>query len=108
MLQVPASAPFFDDHFPRRPVYPGTLLMDALSMLALQLAHDAEPLRDAPLAVSGVKDVKIRSFTAPGQMLELQVDLQSATTEAALLKLAARAEGKAIATARIEVARGVG
>jgi hypothetical protein len=41
-------------------------------------------------------------------MLELQVDLQSATTEAALLKLAARAEGKAIATARIEVARGVG
>jgi 3-hydroxymyristoyl/3-hydroxydecanoyl-(acyl carrier protein) dehydratase len=107
MLQVPASAPFFDDHFPRRPVYPGTLLMDALSTLALQLAHDAEPLRDGPLAVANVKDVKIRSFTPPDQALELQVDLQSVTAEGAQLKLAARADGKAVATARIEVARSV-
>lgn len=107
-LQVPASAPFFDDHFPRKPVYPGTLLMDALSTLALQLAHDAEGLSGAPLAVSNVKDVKIRSFTPPGQALELQVDLQSAAAEGAQLKLAARADGKAVATARIELARSNG
>ena len=32
MLQVPeAAAPYFEDHFPRRPVFPGTLLMDALA-----------------------------------------------------------------------------
>lgn len=104
-LQVPLQADFFDDHFPRKPVYPGTLLMDALSTLALRLAHDAEPLSGAPLAVSNVKDVKIRSFTAPGQALELQIDLQSATADAAQLKLAARADSKAVASARIEVAR---
>jgi 3-hydroxymyristoyl/3-hydroxydecanoyl-(acyl carrier protein) dehydratase len=107
-LQVPTSAPFFDDHFPRRPVYPGTLLMDSLSTLALQLARDAEPLSGSPLAVSTVKDVKIRSFTPPGQTLELQVELQSASADAAQLKLAARADGKAVATARIEVARSSG
>jgi 3-hydroxymyristoyl/3-hydroxydecanoyl-(acyl carrier protein) dehydratase len=104
-LQVPAAAPFFGDHFPRRPVFPGTLLMDSLSTLALQLARDAPSLQGAELAPSKVTDVKIRSFTAPGQTLELQVDLQSATAETAQLKLAARAEGKAVATARIEVAR---
>ena len=27
-LRVPATAPFFGDHFPRRPVFPGTLLLD--------------------------------------------------------------------------------
>jgi 3-hydroxymyristoyl/3-hydroxydecanoyl-(acyl carrier protein) dehydratase len=105
-LQVPAEAPFFDDHFPRRPVFPGTLLMDSLSTLALQLAREAPPLAGAELAPSKVTDVKIRSFTAPGQTLELQVDLQSATAEAAQLKLAARSDGKGVATARIEVARG--
>lgn len=104
-LHVPAAAPFFDDHFPRKPVYPGTLLMDALSLLALQLAHDAAPLRDADLAVANATDVKIRAFTAPGTVLELQADCQSATDEAALLKLAARAAGKAVASARMEVRR---
>lgn len=104
-LHVPAAALFFDDHFPRRPVFPGTLLMDSLSTLAVQLAREAEPLRGADLAVSTVRDVKIRSFTAPGQTLELQVDLQSADADAAQLKLAARADGKMVAGARIEVAR---
>jgi len=104
-LHVPAEAPFFGDHFPRRPVFPGTLLMDCLSTLALQLAREAPSLQGAELAPSKFTDVKIRSFTAPGQTLELQVDLQSATAEAAQLKLAARAEGKGVATARIEIAR---
>jgi len=106
-LHVPAAAPFFDDHFPRRPVYPGTLLMDALSSLALQLARDAAPLRDASLAVASVIDVKIRAFTEPGTVLELQADCQSATDEAALMKLAARAAGKVVASARMEVRRAV-
>jgi 3-hydroxymyristoyl/3-hydroxydecanoyl-(acyl carrier protein) dehydratase len=104
-LHVPSNAPFFGDHFPRRPVFPGTLLMDSLSTLASQLAREAAPLRDAELAPSLVTDVKIRSFTTPGQTLELQVDLQSATTASAQLKLAARAEGKSVATARIEISR---
>lgn len=104
-LLVPAEAPFFGDHFPRRPVFPGTLLMDSLSTLALQLARETAPLRGAELGPSRITDVKIRSFTAPGQTLELQVDLQSATAEGAQLKLAARADGKGVATARIEVTR---
>jgi len=104
-LHVPSDAPFFGDHFPRRPVFPGTLLMDSLSTLALQLAREAPSLHGAELAPSRVTDVKIRSFTTPGQTLELQVDLLSATTESAQLKLAARAEGKGVATARIEVSR---
>lgn len=104
-LRVPAAAPFFDDHFPRRPVFPGTLLMDSLSTLALQLARETEPLRGANLAVSTVRDVKIRSFTEPGQTLELQVELQSANADVAQLKLGARADGKTVAGARIEIAR---
>jgi 3-hydroxymyristoyl/3-hydroxydecanoyl-(acyl carrier protein) dehydratase len=37
-LRVPASAPFLDDHFPRRPVFPGSLLMNSSLELALRLA----------------------------------------------------------------------
>jgi 3-hydroxymyristoyl/3-hydroxydecanoyl-(acyl carrier protein) dehydratase len=40
-LQVPTSAPFFADHFPRRPVFPATLLLDSQNPPALDLARAA-------------------------------------------------------------------
>jgi 3-hydroxyacyl-[acyl-carrier-protein] dehydratase len=105
VLRVPEAATYFDDHFPRRPVYPGTLLMDNLSTLALQLAGELPALQGSRLAVARVRDVKIRSFTAPGQALELEAHVQSASADGAQMKLAARADGRTIATARIDVER---
>jgi 3-hydroxyacyl-[acyl-carrier-protein] dehydratase len=104
-LVVPASAPFFGDHFPRRPVFPGTLLLDSQAELALRLAREAAPLRAAQrLAATRVTDVKIRAFTPPGQVLELRAELMAASAEGARVNVAARADGKAVATARIEIA----
>ena len=108
VLHVPESAIYFDDHFPRRPVFPGTLLMDSLSTLALQLAGDLPALHGSRLAVARVRDVKIRSFTAPGQTLELEADMKSSSADGAQMKLAARMDGRAIATARIDVERSRG
>jgi 3-hydroxyacyl-[acyl-carrier-protein] dehydratase len=105
-LRVPESAPFFGDHFPRRPVFPGTLLLDTQIDLALQLAREAAPLRAAAarLAPARVTDVKIRSFTPPGQTLELRIELQSASAEGATVGLVARANGKPVSTGRAEIA----
>jgi 3-hydroxymyristoyl/3-hydroxydecanoyl-(acyl carrier protein) dehydratase len=106
VLQVPelSAAPFFEDHFPRRPVFPGTLLMEALSMLSLQLAQQSTPLATAgPLVTQKVSQVKIRSFTAPGTRLELEVVLQDIDPQRARLKVSARSEDKTVATARIEL-----
>ena len=106
LLQVPeaADAPYFADHFPRRPVFPGTLLMDALATLSLQLAQQSTPLAAAgPLVTQKVSQVKIRSFTAPGAQLQLEVVLQDIDALRARLKVSARSEDKTVATARIEV-----
>ena len=67
--------PYFDDHFPRRPVFPGTLLIDALAGLSVQLARKRcpRPAADA-LMPTRSRNVKIRSFTAPGATLELEID----------------------------------
>lgn len=108
VLQIPQreEAAFFDDHFPRRPVYPGTLLLDALAGLALVLATDAglEGAADgwAPAAAS---DVKIRSFTPPGASLQLSAERIDADAQGARIKVAARGEGKAVASAKIELQR---
>lgn len=103
-LRVPAHAPFFGDHFPRRPVFPGTLLLDTQIELAAMLAREAAPMRGAGvLAASRVTDVKMRAFIPPGQVLELRLDLQSATAAGATIGVSARANGKPVSTGRVEV-----
>ena len=105
-LRVPVAtdAPYFSDHFPRRPVFPGTLLMDALALLSVQLVQQSAPLSGvAELVARKVSQVKIRSFTAPGAQLQLEVVLQDIDAQRARLKVAARSEDKTVASARIEV-----
>lgn len=90
-LTVPSEAPFFSDHFPRRPVFPATLLLDAQIGLAMQLAAPgSKPAR--------MTHVKMRSFIAPGQVLKIE----ARRSDAQRLRLSAETDGRTVATARLE------
>jgi 3-hydroxymyristoyl/3-hydroxydecanoyl-(acyl carrier protein) dehydratase len=102
-LRVPASAPFFGDHFPRRPVFPGTLLLDRLLGLALDVGREAAP--GAALAPARVSDVKMRAFIAPGQAVELKVELER-QGDGFGAGLVARVDGKTVATGRAAIEPG--
>ncbi|HET7032490.1 MAG TPA: hypothetical protein VFJ48_05155 [Casimicrobiaceae bacterium] len=106
-LHVPESAPFFGDHFPRRAVFPATLLLDSQIGLAMDLAREAThwPPGSKP-APARMTHVKMRSFMPPGATLEMDAELASASAEAATIKLAARLDGKTAATARLDVVVG--
>jgi 3-hydroxymyristoyl/3-hydroxydecanoyl-(acyl carrier protein) dehydratase len=104
LLYVPAAAPFFNDHFPRRPVFPATLLLNEQIRLALSLAgtrpHWPAGTALAPLRMT---DVKVRSFTPPGQVLEIGAELAAPVAGTAVGALSARADGKVVATSRVEI-----
>jgi len=106
-LFVPELAPFFGDHFPRRPVFPATLLLDAQIRLALGVAGEAThwPAGTRPVP-SRMTHVKMRSFIPPGAALEIEAELAPAAADAATIRLAARMDGKTAATARLEVTAG--
>ncbi len=99
-LAVPDDAAFFADHFPRRAVFPATLLLDAGASLALQLIAKlpVAPER-AGFELDRVTDVKVRSFTPPGQTVELSASLRAADDDTATVALAARVAGKRMASA---------
>jgi 3-hydroxymyristoyl/3-hydroxydecanoyl-(acyl carrier protein) dehydratase len=101
-ISVPVSAPFFADHFPRRPVFPATLLLDAQIRLALRLAGETVT-SGQQLRLAKIVDMKMRSFILPGQRVEMETTLWSATNGAAELTLAARVDGKRVATGRVEI-----
>lgn len=98
-LDVPAAAPFFADHFPRRPVLPGTLLLDALARLAAGVASEALP--GASLRLDRVGDVKLRTFLAPGASLELAAEVTNVAPGAVELAVRARCGGRRAASGRV-------
>lgn len=105
VLHVPAVAPFFADHFPRRPVFPATLLLDAQIGLALQLATEAPDLpagaQPAPVRMT---HVKMRSFIPPGEVLALDAQRAPTGGGAGLVMLRARTSDRTVSTARLEYA----
>ncbi|MFO1283903.1 MAG: hypothetical protein U1F51_15810 [Burkholderiales bacterium] len=92
-LAIPTDAPYFADHFPRKPVYPATLLMEALSTLASIAAGGRA-------RVSGMQDVKVRQFMPPGATLEVSATVAS-DGGGWSGRVAARLDGKPAATAKV-------
>jgi 3-hydroxymyristoyl/3-hydroxydecanoyl-(acyl carrier protein) dehydratase len=102
-MQVPSSAPFFVDHFPRKPVLPATLLLDAQAQLAIRLAADAlHPDVARLLRPTRVYNMKMRSFVHPGQALEIDAEILTADRASVEIGLAAEIEGQRVSTCRLE------
>jgi 3-hydroxymyristoyl/3-hydroxydecanoyl-(acyl carrier protein) dehydratase len=103
-LNVPRQATFFADHFPRNPVFPATLLLDAQIRVAAELVEKScGPQFVSPVA-SRMTHVKMRAFITPGQEVELGATLSRHDAQAARVMLSAQVDGKSVATARVEFA----
>ena len=101
-LDVPETAPFFADHFPRRPVYPASLLADALSRLGLPLAAQELDVEPGRMRVARLSEYKVRNFSPPGQRLELTAELRDVRDGTGAVAVCAAAEGKRVATGVLE------
>jgi len=103
-LAVPAQAAFFNDHFPRRAVFPATLMLDAQIGLAMALAAESAhwPAGTA-LAPRRMTHVKVRAFTPPGSTLRLRAQMRAQAHDEATFMLTALAEEKTVATARVVI-----
>lgn len=69
---LPETLAIFDAHFPRFPVVPGTIMLQALVELAIVVVQDA----DRPVwELHTVDDIRFRRYVRPGDELELLVDV---------------------------------
>jgi 3-hydroxyacyl-[acyl-carrier-protein] dehydratase len=103
-LQVPVSAPFFGDHFPRRPVFPGSLLVHSNLQLVFDLVSEVEPpARDRRWKVESVSNVKLRSFIPPGEKLEIEANLEERSANEAVIAVETRMGRRVVGAARIRL-----
>jgi 3-hydroxymyristoyl/3-hydroxydecanoyl-(acyl carrier protein) dehydratase len=100
-FQVPPSALFFADHFPRRPVFPGSLFMHLSLQLGAMLASELPPPASGRWGDWTILDMKLRSFIPPGTALELNARLKPSSDASAMLALEARSGRDLLATASL-------
>ena len=89
---VTMNEPFFQGHFPHRPVMPGVLMLEALAQAAALLAFDAldtSPSDDTVYYFAGIDGARFKRPVEPGDQLILEVALLR--MKAGIFKFKARA-----------------
>jgi 3-hydroxyacyl-[acyl-carrier-protein] dehydratase len=78
LKNVTINEPFFQGHFPYRPVMPGVLMLEALAQAAALLAFDAMgtgPSEDLVYYFAGIDNARFKRPVEPGDQLMLDVEM---------------------------------
>jgi len=92
LKNVTMNEPFFEGHFPHRPVMPGVLMLEALAQGAALLAFDAlgtSPNDETVYYFAGIDGARFKRPVEPGDQLILEVELLR--MKAGIFKFKARA-----------------
>ena len=77
LKNVTVNEPFFNGHFPGKPVMPGVLMIEALAQAAAVLAYTSQPKDAAGRAqivyLAGVDNARFKRIVIPGDQLILDV-----------------------------------
>jgi 3-hydroxyacyl-[acyl-carrier-protein] dehydratase len=73
---VTVNEPFFQGHFPGRPVMPGVLIIEAMAQVGGVLAFKSFAPTGRPVVyLTGIDGAKFRKPVVPGDQLRFEVDL---------------------------------
>ena len=92
LKNVTANEPYFLGHFPRRPVMPGVMMLEALAQAAALLsfdAMDASPDDQQIYYFAGIDAARFKRPVEPGDQLILDVTLDR--MKSSVFKFSARA-----------------
>ncbi len=100
---VTFNEPWFQGHFPSRPIMPGVLILEALAQIGGILAYASEPF-DASSSLMyflGIDKAKFRRPATPGDRLDLEVSILHHRTNVWKLKGEASVDGTLCAHAEL-------
>lgn len=101
---VTLSEDFFDDHFPRRPIMPGVLMVEGMAQLAgllLEASLKEQCGSDAKAVLTVLERTKFREMVRPGDTLVYRADVISVNPSGG------KASAQAVVRDRIAVTTGM-
>ena len=102
-VKVPFDAPWFAGHFPRKPVLPGTILVDVQARLAAELASTILPEERRGFRPARARGVKLRAFVPPGAIVVLEGTVRSSPRGTIDVVFEGSMDGARVSSARVEL-----
>ena len=99
---VTRNEPFFNGHFPDRPIFPGVLIVEAMAQAGgfLLLNYDENPSGKL-VYFTGIDNAKFRKPVIPGDQMRLEVEVIKVYKSTTKMKGKAYVEGKVVASAEM-------
>ena len=91
---------YLADHFPTFPVLPGVLLLEGLIESASWLVREGENFAHSMILLEQAKNVKYKSFLAPGAQIEYTVEAKAIEENVSSFSGFGLSEGQRIVEAR--------
>ena len=100
---VTINEPFFQGHFPKVPVMPGVLILEAMAQTGGVLAHVSLPekLKSRLVYFTGIDKARFRQPVVPGDQLILESKLLNMRSKALRMSGIAKVDGKKVAEAEL-------
>jgi 3-hydroxyacyl-[acyl-carrier-protein] dehydratase len=97
---VPTASTIFEGHFPGRPLMPGVLLIESMAQTSGWLIIARTQFTRMPF-LAALKEVKLRSFVTPGQVLAVSAKIVHEGSGFAVTDAEVHCEGKLVCDASI-------
>jgi 3-hydroxyacyl-[acyl-carrier-protein] dehydratase len=96
---------YLADHFPRFPVMPGVLMLQALAEAGAWLLRLSDDYRHSVIVLREARNIKYGTFVEPGRQLEISVELLEQDEQSAVFKGKGEVESVTAVSARLTLAR---
>ncbi len=99
---VTANEPYFQGHFPQKPVMPGVLIIEALAQVGAVAVLAMEENKGKIAYFTGIDKAKFRKQVVPGDRLKLECEIITLRGKMGTGKAIATVDGKKAAEAEIK------
>jgi 3-hydroxyacyl-[acyl-carrier-protein] dehydratase len=96
---------YLADHFPRAPVMPGVLMLEALTQSCAWLVRAGEDFAHSVVVLKEVRSVKYANFVEPGKVLEISAEMLGQDARQAKFKAQGLVDGAPAVSARLVLER---
>jgi 3-hydroxyacyl-[acyl-carrier-protein] dehydratase len=96
---------YLQDHFPKFPVMPGVMMLEALHQASAWLIRKSEDFAHSIVLLKEAKNVKYSDFVEPGQVLTVTAEVMKEEGPQVTLKAEGTVNGRTAVTARLVLER---